>query len=94
MDLVSAVAREIRDVTLDRQRTAAMCLRMEISASRLRQRVKNARGLSQLTVAVTADEMETFARDLDEMAKLARQTHDLLRAEELALRPPTPITRR
>lgn len=78
-------------MTLDRQHVAALCLRMEISAGRLKQRVKNSRALSQRTVAVTADELEAFARDLEEMSVLARETHQILLAEELSNRPPTPI---
>lgn len=78
-------------MALDRQRVAAICLRMEISAGRLKQRVSNARGLSHLTVAVTADEMETIAKDMEELTELAREAHKLMRAEELSNRPPTPI---
>lgn len=81
-------------MTIDRAEIGALCVRMDVTAERLHRRVKNARSLSHLTVSVTADELETMATQLAAMSKLARKAHDLLRAEEIAFRPPTPITTR
>jgi hypothetical protein len=79
-------------VTLDRAEIGALCVRMDVTAERLHRRVKNARALSHLTVSVTADELETMAKQLAAMSQLARKAHDLLRREEIRTRPSEPIS--
>lgn len=79
-------------MTLDRRQIGALCIRMDCIVERLGRRVANARSLSHRTVAVTADEVETLANDLTEMIKIVKETHAILRAEEIANRSsPEPI---
>lgn len=83
--------RVLRAVTIDRQEIAALCIRMDCVSERLRQRVKNARALSHLTVSVTADELEAMSKQLSELSTLAKKAHGILRTEEIRTRPSEPI---
>lgn len=75
----------------ERREVAALTLRTEAIAERLRSRARDARSAGALTIPMTFDELETIAADIDVMGKLGKRVHDALMKEELRSRPSEPI---
>ena len=57
---------------------AALILRADVAAERLRQRVKNARTAGALTLSISVDEVDSYAAAIENVVSIAKvsYTHD------------------